>query len=351
MYVDKRLGGIQAVQTLSRLNRAYPGKDTTYVVDFVNDAAEILEAFKAYYTTATLTTTTDPNLIFDLRAKLDSAGHYDDFEVNRVVAVEVGSGSTSAKQSALFAALEPVADRLLRKHKAGQEALRAAQDAHDEAGAQSAQNAMDALTLFKGDMATFVRLYTFLSQIFDYGNTEIEKRAIFYKNLIRLLQFGRERESADLSALMLTHHTLKNRGTQPMSLTSGASPTLDPITETGSGSVQAKEKARLLEIIEKVNDLFDGELTAEDKLVYVNNVIKGKLLESKTLQLQAKNNSKEQFANSPDFDGGVLNAGMDALQAHSVMSEQLLNSAKVRLALKEFLLTHGGLYEALREQV
>jgi type I restriction enzyme R subunit len=350
MYVDKRLGGIQAVQTLSRLNRAYPGKETTYVVDFVNDAAEILEAFKAYYTTATLTTTTDPNLIFDLRAKLDAAGHYDDFEVNRVVAVEVGPGSKGAKQSALFAALEPVADRLLRKYKAGQEALRAAQDAHDEAAAQSAQNAMDALTLFKGDMATFVRLYTFLSQIFDYGNTEIEKRAIFFKNLIRLLQFGRERERVDLSALMLTHHTLKSRGTQPMPLNPGATPTLDPITETGSGSVQAKEKARLLEIIEKVNDLFDGELTADDKLVYVNSVIKGKLLESKTLQLQAKNNSKEQFANSPDFDGGVLNAGMDALQAHSMMSEQLLNSAKVRLALKEFLLTHGGLYEALREQ-
>lgn len=175
MYVDKRLGGIQAVQTLSRLNRAYPGKDTTYVVDFVNDASEILEAFKAYYTTATLTTTTDPNLIFDLRAKLDAAGHYDDFEVNRVVAVEVGPGSTSAKQSALFAALEPVADRLLRKYKASQEALRAARDEHDESAAQSAQNAMDALTLFKGDMATFVRLYTFLSQIFDYGNTEIEK--------------------------------------------------------------------------------------------------------------------------------------------------------------------------------
>ncbi len=350
MYVDKRLGGIQAVQTLSRLNRAYPGKDTTYVVDFVNDAAEVLEAFRAYYTTATLTTTTDPNLIFDLRAKLDAAGHYDDFEVNRVVAVEVGPGSTSAKQSALFAALEPVADRLLRKYKAGQEALRAARDEHDSAAAQSAQNAMDALTLFKGDMATFVRLYTFLSQIFDYGNTEIEKRAIFFKNLIRLLQFGRERERVDLSALMLTHHTLKSRGTQPMPLNPGTTPTLDPITETGSGSVQAKEKARLLEIIEKVNDLFDGELTADDKLVYVNSVIKGKLLESKTLQMQAKNNSKEQFANSPDFDGGVLNAGMDALQAHSVMSEQLLNSAKVRLALKEFLLTHGGLYEALREQ-
>ncbi len=74
MYVDKRLAGIQAVQTLSRLNRAYPGKDTTYVLDFVNDAEEVLEAFKTYYETAELAAVTDPNLVFDLRAKLDAAG-------------------------------------------------------------------------------------------------------------------------------------------------------------------------------------------------------------------------------------------------------------------------------------
>src|SRR5581483_3132524 len=87
MYVDKRLAGIQAVQTLSRLNRAYPGKDTTYVLDFVNDPVEVLASFKTYYTTAELSATTDPNLVYDLRAKLDAAGHYDDFEVDRVAAV------------------------------------------------------------------------------------------------------------------------------------------------------------------------------------------------------------------------------------------------------------------------
>jgi hypothetical protein len=67
MYVDKRLAGIQAIQTLSRLNRAYPGKDT-YVVDFVNDPEEILLAFKTYHATAELAGTTDPNLVFNLRS-------------------------------------------------------------------------------------------------------------------------------------------------------------------------------------------------------------------------------------------------------------------------------------------
>lgn len=105
MYVDKRLEGIQAVQTLSRLNRAYPGKDTTYVLDFVNDTKEILTSFKAYYTTAELADTTDPHLVYNLRAKLDAAGHYDSFEVDRVVDVTFKPG---AKQGDLTGALEPV---------------------------------------------------------------------------------------------------------------------------------------------------------------------------------------------------------------------------------------------------
>src|SRR5437870_3238382 len=132
MYVDKRLAGIQAVQTLSRLNRAHPGKDTTYVIDFVNDTAEVLEAFKTYYTTATLSAATDPNLVFDLRAKLDGAGHYDDFEVDRVVAVLMKAG---AKQGELDSAISPVADRLLKRYRGAQLALGAARDREDVAGA------------------------------------------------------------------------------------------------------------------------------------------------------------------------------------------------------------------------
>jgi type I restriction enzyme R subunit len=280
MYVDKRLAGIQAVQTLSRLNRAYPGKDTTYVVDFVNDPAEVLASFKTYHTTAELSATTDPNLVFNLRAKLDAAGHYDDNEVNRVVEAEL-KGVT---QKELVAALEPVADRLLRRYKAAQVTLRVAKEKQDEAAAKSAQDELNALILFKSDMGAYLRLYTFLSQIFDYGNTALEKRAIFYRRLLPLLEFGREREGIDLSKVVLTHHNLKNQGRQPMPLYAGEAPKLDPITEAGSGALHEKEKAYLTEIIAKVNDLFQGELSDQDKLVYVNHVIKGKLLESETLR-------------------------------------------------------------------
>jgi type I restriction enzyme R subunit len=115
---------------------------------------------------------------------------------------------------------------------------------------------LNALVLFKSDMGMYIRLYTFLSQMFDYGNTAIEKRAIFYKRLRLLLEFGREREGIDLSKVVLTHHHLKDLGKRAMPLGTGEIPKIDPIAEGGSGTLQEKEKARLNEIIKKVNDLF-----------------------------------------------------------------------------------------------
>lgn len=347
MYVDKRLDGIQAVQTLSRLNRAHPGKDTTYVLDFVNKAEEVLAAFKTYHTTAELSATTDPNLVFNLRAKLDAAGHYDEWEVERVVAVEMNLYGT-ATQGDLIKALEPVADRLLKKYKAAQEALKAAKDQQDEAAIKTANEALAALTLFKNDAGAYVRLYTFLSQIFDYGNTAIEKRAIFFKRLLPLLEFGREREGIDLSKVVLTHHTLKNLGKKPMPLGVGETPKLDPITEAGAGMVQEKQKVYMAELIERLNELFGSETSEQDQLRYVNGTIFGKVVESTTLQQQAASNTKEQFANSPDLKAELQNAIIASYDAHTAMSTKALNSPAVLNGLLEILLNHAHLYESLR---
>jgi type I restriction enzyme, R subunit len=333
MYVDKRLAGIQAVQTLSRLNPSHPGKDITYILDFVNDPDEVLAAFKPYYATAELAGVTDPNLVYDLRAKLDGSGYYDDFELDRVVAAELNPTTTQAQ---LSSAVEPVADRLLKRFKAKQ----------DAAAELEAQNEINALILFKRNLGAFLRVYTFLSQIFDYGNTAIEKRAIFYRRLLPLLEFGRDREGVDLSKVTLTHHALKNQGKRNLPL-AGRGP-LPPMTEAGSGEVREQEKALLAVIIAAVNDLFEVELTDDDMLVYVNDVLKTKLLESGILIQQATNNTKEQFASSPDLDQEVLNAIMDALAAHSTMSRQALDSERVRRGLKDILLGPAQLYEALR---
>jgi type I restriction enzyme R subunit len=186
-------GGADPVAPEPGLQRPIWVKDTTYILDFVNEPDEVLAAFKTYYETAELSGVTDPNLVYDLRAKLDASGHYDDFEVERVVLVELNPKAT---QAMLVAAIEPVADRCssaTRQRQALQDAEAKGAKTASKA-VQGAKDDMDALTLFKRDLGTFVRVYAFLSQMFDYGNTAIEKRAIFYKRLLPLLDFGRDRE-------------------------------------------------------------------------------------------------------------------------------------------------------------
>lgn len=345
MYVDKMLGGIQAVQTLSRLNRSYPGKDATYVLDFVNEPAEILKAFKTYYETAEMEAVTDPHLVYDLRAKLDASGFYDDYEVDRVAKVDLDPNGT---QKQLDAAIAPVADRLLKRYKSAQQDMALAEEKHDEKGVRAAKDQLEALLLFKNDMGAYTRLYAFLSQIFDYGNTDIEKRFLFYKRLVPLLDFGRERDTVDLSKVVLTHHTLKSQGKQAMGLKADGSYKLAAMDAVGSGSVQEKQEAYLNEIIEKVNGLFEGELSDGDQLIYVNGVLKGKLLENEMLMRQAASNSKNQFDNSPDLRTALVDAIIDAGDAHQLMTAQALSSERVLDGLLDIILGPGQLYEALR---
>lgn len=346
MYVDRRLAGIQAVQTLSRLNRAHPGKDTTYVLDFVNSSDDILKAFKTYYQTAALEDVTDPNLVFNLRAKLDALGYYDDYAVNRVVDAELNPVS---KQNDLVAAISPVADRLLRAYREAQARLLDDRARDDERGGKDAQDELNALLLFRNDMGAYIRLYAFLSQIFDYGNTAIEARSIFYRRLIPLLEFGRQREEVDVSQIVLTHHKLTDKGSSQLPL-AGMGEKLQAIYDAGSGTVQEKERALLAEIVARVNDLFQGDTSDEDQLIYVNNVLKGKLLQSDTLAEQAANNTKEQFSNSPDLLRAIVDAVIDAMDAHQSMSQQALDSKRVQEGLRDVLLGPGKLYEALRER-
>ena len=349
MYVDRRLAGVQAVQTLSRLNRAYAKdgiiKDTTYVLDFSDSSAEVLKAFSQYYGRAELEDVTDPNLIYDLKAKLDGSGLYDEFEVERVVKAALDPAS---RQSDLIKAVEPVAQRIVKQYADAKRAWIEAKKKNDESEEKAARDRMSALELVKGDMQTFLRVYAFLSQIFDYGNTEVEKRSIFFRYLVKLLEFGREREDVDLSKVVLTHHKLASKGRQQLTPAGGS--TLRPTQEAGTGDVREQEKLLLDEIIRRVNDLFEGDLSDDDQVVYVMQVLRGKMMESDVLVQQAANNSKEQFSQSPNLTEELMNAIMEAYAAHSTMSKQALDSEKVRKGLMEILLGPGALWESLREK-
>ena len=149
------------------------------------------------------------------------------------------------------------------------------------------------LILLKCDRGNFIRAYEFLSQMFDYGNTDYEKLYVFAR--LPLLDYGREREGIDLSALRLTHHKMRNLGQQKLNLDNGAGAPPTPMTEAGSGQVQDKRKIRLQELIEALNDLFEGDITDGDKVSHVDSVIKPKMIKSAALQAQAKANTKSSL--------------------------------------------------------
>ena len=272
--------------------------------------------------------------------------YYDDVEVDRVVRADLDPKVTHAM---LSAAITPVADRLLKSFKAAQAAEHAAKAQGNEKEAAAAKDMQEALILFRSNMGAFLRLYAFLSQIFDYGATQIEARNIFYRRLIPLLDFGREKDGIDLSKVVLSHHKLSTKGPVALALT-GDTEKLKPMSETGSASVQEKEKVLLSQIVQKLNDLFTGDLTDEDQLSYAISV-KGKLLTNRTLVNQAASNQKEQFGNSPALTKAITDAIIEAFETHAAMSKQALESDVVRAGLKDALMGPGQLYEELRSKV
>jgi type I restriction enzyme R subunit len=290
-----------------------------------------------------LSDVTDPNLVLDLRTKLDAQGYYDEHEIERVVRVLLDD---KAKQRQLEAALTPVADRLLKQYQQAREALRAARQAQDAQAEKAAQQKLDALLLFRTDMGTYLRAYAFLSQILDYGNTDFEKRALFYRHLVRLLKFELERATVDLSEVQLVRYKLTSEGRRTLPLSPDNAPPLAPLG-AGGGQVREKEKALLAEIIEQLNQLFGQETTDGDQLSYAN-VLLEKTLESDVLQKQAANNTEEQFAASPDLNAVVDNAVIDSMDAQQSLSVQVLNSPEIRAGLIRILLNQLGLYEKLK---
>ena len=183
MYVDKKLGGLDCVQTLSRLNRTYPGKEETYVLDFFNESADVLAAFQEYYQTADLLDVSDPNLLWDLYEKLRDAGIFLWTEVSHFGEVYfVKSKSNAAISNVCKPAVERWQKRYEQaradysKHKERYEHAKSLSDATFIANAETDMKAskkeLDALGIFKADLVSFTRYYEFMSQIVDYDSTD-----------------------------------------------------------------------------------------------------------------------------------------------------------------------------------
>ena len=303
MYVDKRLSGVLAVQTLSRLNRMYPGKEDTFVLDFVNKPDEILESFLPYYRTAQLEDVTDPNIVHELLTKLNKAGVYFWTEVEKFA--EAFFNPKVKSQGALHAVLKPAFDRY------------------------QALDGDEPKDLFRKDLGSFLRLYEFLSQIIPYDDPELEKLFVFGKYLMpRLAADRKDRNKLELdSDVKLTHYRLQKVGEQQLDLGTGEVVKLPGIGAAGTGSAPEDEKKALREIVARMNDLFSGHITESDFLGAVT-TWQGHLAANDKLAAQARNNSEEQFAMG-DFKDAFTDIVIEAQDAHNHIAEQLLKDERI----------------------
>ena len=248
MYVDKRLAGIQAVQTLSRLNRIHPFKEDTFVLDFVNDREEIRDAFKTYYEGAEMGEQVDPDRMYQLRGELDSSGIYLAEEMNRFCEVyfKPKQRQSAADHQAMNAALDPAVSRFTALQKRNEEEAE----------------------LWRGKHQAFRNLYAFLSQIIPYQDSDLEKLYVFLRYLGRKLPRRRSGPSYQFDEdVRLEYYRLQKISEGSISLNEGYARPLDGPVEVGSGMVR-DEPVALSRLIDIVNERFGTDFNQADQLFF-----------------------------------------------------------------------------------
>lgn len=336
MYVDKKLQGVDCVQTLSRLNRTFPAKQT-FILDFFNEPQDILDAFLPYYTKAELSDVTDPQIIYDLQKRLDAEGIYHWQEVE---AFALAFFDPKAAASKLSYYCQPAKERFAKRYafsvESRQQALdykRTAEANGDSAGLKKAEHALreageqvDQLDLFRKNLQSFVRLYEFLSQIVPYEDRELEQLCVFAKHLYPLLRVDRlERDDVDLGELELTHYRLSKRAEQMLQLSAdNGEYKLQPASEVGSGKPHDPEKKRLSEIVKALNDIFGAEVSDDDQLHFLTGIAK-RISRQEDVMAQVNNHSTEQVMHGL-FPKRVLDTVLDSITDHEKLSLEVLDS-------------------------
>ena len=267
MYVDKTLAGIRAVQTLSRLNRAAPNKDSVFVLDFMNNPDIIQKSFEDYYQTTILAEETDPDKLHDILGTLDQRQVYSWEQVDGFVEAYLNGADRSL--------LDPILEHCTDEYKTLDE---------------------DRQVEFKGSAKAFVRLYAFLSQVLPYGNPRWEKLSIFLNFLIPKLPAP---EEADLSrgileAVDMDSYRTERQAARSISLAEEDAE-IDPVLAAAGGQAREPEMDRLSNIIAEFNRLWGGEFTEPERVTEIINRMPSQVSEDDAYR-NARLNSDRQNA-------------------------------------------------------
>lgn len=239
---------IQAVQTLSRLNRIHPLKEDTFVLDFVNDREEIREAFKVYYEGAEMGEQVDPARMYAIKSELDASGIYLHEEEERFCTVyfKPKQRQSAMDHQAMNAALDPAVSRFTVRQK----------DDEEEA------------ELWRGKVQAFLNLYGFLSQVIPYQDSDLERLYVFLRHLAAKLPRRKSGPAYQFDdEVRLDYYRLQKISEGSISLQDGEARRLDGPTEVGSGLVRP-QPVPLSQLIDVVNERFGTDFNQADQLFF-----------------------------------------------------------------------------------
>jgi type I restriction enzyme R subunit len=270
LFVDKRLDGVQAVQTLSRVNRTCPLKEDTFILDFVNEAEDIKKAFAPYYQETEIAEETDPNVLYRLKDQVMAKGVVMDEQVNAVAKIAFKpAGKAGANDHGLINShIDPAVTRFKALDKSEQRE-------------------------FVGDLQSFLRTYAFLSQLIDFEDTELEKLYAYGRYLLRKLPKTPGKGVTLDDEVRMTFY--KNKKTFEGSLSLDGKTSV-PIKGIGDATKKGGDSVivRLSTIIDVLNQKFGANLTPEDQLLF--DQIEGDMAKDEDLRTQAMNNDLANFS-------------------------------------------------------
>jgi type I restriction enzyme R subunit len=305
MYVDKKLGGVNAVQTLSRLNRTYPEKKGTMVLDFANEAAEIQASFEPYYETTLLSEATDPNLLYEIQSRLAAFPVYTEADVDRFAAAYFDPKAT---QDQLYAVLAPLLDRFHGIPEPEQ------QD-------------------FRGQLTDYVRLYAFLAQVLTFADADLEKLYVFARHLRRLLPSDRLELPREVQQnIDMESYRIQQTASRKIALERKTG-VLDPASATGRHGAEPDEMETLSRIIAELNDRFGLNLGPEHRVTLGQ--MMEKLDADPGLDASARVNTRENVRLT--FDQKVDHVIQEIVDSNFELYKRITDDQAFGQALKNFL--------------
>jgi type I restriction enzyme R subunit len=313
MYVDKRLDGIQAVQTLSRLNRMHPLKEDTFVLDFVNDREDIRKAFKQFYEGSQMGEEADPNVMYMIKAELDASGIYSQQDIDAFVVVyfKDKKRQSHADHMALNAAIDPVVQRFA--------SLKEEDDEEAE--------------LIRGKMSALRNLYAFLSQIIPYQDSDLEKLYTFLRYLLPKLP---KRESGPRYSfdddIRLEYYRIQKISEGSINLREGEANPLNGPTDVGSGK-RHDEEVPLSQLIDVVNERFGTDFTEADQLFF-DQIIEA-AIEEESLKEAAAVNPLEKF--SLLFSGMLQTLFVERMEQNEEIFGKYMNEQEFQNVVSEWI--------------